>query len=100
MRAMAPLSSPYVEVKPERSKIAISQISQGRSASAMSIAGSRGQRIGHACEPCRQRKTRCPGERPTCQNCKNLNVTCVYAEGKKVLEKKQEHIPSLKRCAD
>lgn len=88
IRAMAPPSSPYVEVKPESSKIAISRIRKESNVNATAIGSSRGQRISHACEPCRQRKTKCPGERPACQNCKNLNFDCVYADGKKVLEKK------------
>lgn len=100
MQAMAPPSSPYVEVKPESSKVAISRIRRQSTGNETPIGGSRGQRISHACEPCRQRKTRCPGERPTCQNCKNLNFACVYADGKKAVEKKQERVPRLKGYAN
>lgn len=41
------------------------------------------QRVSHACEPCRQRKTKCSGERPVCKHCEDFNITCGYADGKR-----------------
>ena len=40
-------------------------------------------RVTHACEPCRHRKTKCSGERPACQHCQDFNLTCTYADGKR-----------------
>ena len=40
-------------------------------------------RVSHACEPCRSRKTKCSGERPTCAHCEEYKLTCVYADGKR-----------------
>ena len=40
-------------------------------------------RVAHACEPCRQRKTKCSGERPSCQHCEDFKLQCVYADGKR-----------------
>ena len=40
-------------------------------------------RVAHACEPCRQRKTKCSGERPACQHCEDFKLHCVYADGKR-----------------
>lgn len=33
-----------------------------------------------ACEPCRQRKVKCRGERPSCEKCRHLNLACSYGE--------------------
>ncbi|CAF9903755.1 MAG: hypothetical protein ALECFALPRED_002962 [Alectoria fallacina] len=46
-------------------------------------------RVAHACEPCRQRKTKCSGERPICQHCEDFKLPCVYADGKRDRTKKQ-----------
>lgn len=40
-------------------------------------------RVSHACEPCRQRKTKCSGERPICKHCEEFSISCVYADGKR-----------------
>jgi len=37
-----------------------------------------GARTKHACEPCRERKTKCDGERPTCRRCLSRGSTCLY----------------------
>ncbi|UPK99703.1 hypothetical protein LCI18_010638 [Fusarium solani-melongenae] len=34
--------------------------------------------IRQACEPCRRKKTKCTGERPTCSYCKRLKTECYY----------------------
>ena len=46
-------------------------------------ATSRTSRVTQACEPCRQRKSKCDGERPSCKHCHALNVECFYQDGKK-----------------
>lgn len=40
-------------------------------------------RVSHACEPCRQRKTKCSGERPVCKHCEDFRITCIYADSKR-----------------
>ncbi|PLB53075.1 hypothetical protein P170DRAFT_122974 [Aspergillus steynii IBT 23096] len=36
-------------------------------------------RARHACEPCRRKKTKCPGEKPACSFCRRLNQRCTYS---------------------
>ena len=45
-------------------------------------------RISHACEPCRNRKTKCSGERPACRHCEDFRIKCIYADGKRDKAKK------------
>ncbi|KAL8697220.1 MAG: hypothetical protein Q9224_002422 [Gallowayella concinna] len=45
-------------------------------------------RVSHACEPCRQRKTKCSGERPICKHCEDFKIPCVYEDGKRDRTKK------------
>ncbi|TID24780.1 hypothetical protein E6O75_ATG03985 [Venturia nashicola] len=33
-----------------------------------------------ACEPCRRKKSKCPGEKPACSFCSRLGQTCYYAD--------------------
>ena len=46
------------------------------------------QRVAHACEPCRQRKSKCSGDRPVCKHCADFKISCVYADGKRDRSKK------------
>ncbi|KIW43658.1 hypothetical protein, variant [Exophiala oligosperma] len=39
-------------------------------------------RTSHACEPCRERKTKCDGSRPACRRCLHTGTTCYYGYGK------------------
>lgn len=41
------------------------------------------KRVGHACESCREQKTKCSGDRPTCQRCQDLGLTCLYGDRKR-----------------
>ena len=36
-------------------------------------------RARRACEPCRRKKTKCPGERPMCSFCRRLRQPCTYS---------------------
>lgn len=57
-----------------QSKLPISRIQRERSESG-------GRRIGRACNPCRERKTKCDGKKPTCSQCRGLGVAnCFYPE--------------------
>lgn len=37
-----------------------------------------GRRVQRACQSCRERKCKCGGEKPSCEQCLTLNVDCVY----------------------
>ncbi|KAH8797961.1 putative C6 transcription factor [Xylogone sp. PMI_703] len=37
------------------------------------------KRMHQACENCRRKKTRCPGERPACSTCTRLHQVCCYS---------------------
>ncbi|RVX74981.1 hypothetical protein B0A52_01258 [Exophiala mesophila] len=39
-------------------------------------------RTSHACEPCRERKTKCDGDRPSCRRCLHTGTSCHYGYGK------------------
>ncbi|KAH6880670.1 hypothetical protein B0T10DRAFT_495098 [Thelonectria olida] len=39
---------------------------------------SKRRRVRHSCERCRQKKTKCPSEKPVCSFCRRLGQTCVY----------------------
>ena len=56
-------------------------------------------RVTHACEPCRQRKTKCSGEQPSCKHCDDFKITCTYADGKRDRVKKCGLDSSQKPCA-
>ena len=58
------------------------------SSTASNSAVPRVPRVNQACEPCRQRKSKCDGERPMCKHCHALNVECYYQDGKKDKGKK------------
>ncbi|KAI3058356.1 transcriptional regulator family: Fungal Specific TF [Aspergillus niger] len=47
------------------------------------------RRCARACGPCRQRKTKCDGNKPVCRPCVDHNVSCFYADVKRVHDRKQ-----------
>lgn len=86
--APSPLSGPVPPLSAP--KVAIPRLrrdSDGQSYTAMSAAGDK-NRVSHACEPCRHRKTKCSGERPTCKHCEDFKLVCNYADGKRDRTKK------------
>ncbi|KAJ5832943.1 hypothetical protein N7474_001254 [Penicillium riverlandense] len=38
------------------------------------------KRVRQACEPCRRKKAKCPGEQPVCSLCARLRQPCLYAD--------------------
>ncbi|ORX56064.1 hypothetical protein BCR36DRAFT_280771 [Piromyces finnis] len=36
------------------------------------------RKVTQACENCREKRVKCSGGRPTCDSCRQLNITCVY----------------------
>lgn len=84
------LPSEHPAAMPGSSKIAIPRLrhdSDGPSSLATSSLIDK-SRVTHACEPCRNRKTKCSGERPVCIHCTDFNLECTYAEGKRDRAKK------------
>lgn len=56
-------------------------------------------RTSHACEPCRERKTKCDGERPSCRRCLHTGTICHYGYGKGWKKRKYARFPSWTRMA-
>lgn len=71
-------------------KVAIPRLRKDAESSPADHAKSAGRhRVTHACEPCRQRKTKCSGEVPICKHCQDFKISCYYADGKRDRVKKQ-----------
>ncbi|KAI8716339.1 Zn(2)-C6 fungal-type domain-containing protein [Fusarium sp. LHS14.1] len=49
------------------------------------------KRTAHACEPCRQRKSRCDGSRPVCDLCNVHGVECYYRDSVGIPAPKVDH---------
>ncbi|KAH8698520.1 hypothetical protein BGW36DRAFT_272033, partial [Talaromyces proteolyticus] len=45
------------------------------------------KRVSRACEPCRERKRKCNGERPNCRQCGQSKLACQYSDSKRVRDK-------------
>ena len=69
-------------------KVAIPRLSRGGDVASAAGAGDK-NRVSHACEPCRSRKTKCTGARPECEHCKEYRLHCYYADGKRDRAKKE-----------
>lgn len=41
------------------------------------------RRVGRACDPCHEQKTKCTGQRPSCQRCRQCDITCIYSDKKR-----------------
>ncbi|KAH8671767.1 fungal-specific transcription factor domain-containing protein [Tricladium varicosporioides] len=67
---------------------------------------SKRRRIALACSPCRARKSRCDGARPTCSGCEELGFECVYVNptsstnvivGKEYLSSLEERLKAVEQ---
>ncbi|GME22747.1 C6 transcription factor [Neofusicoccum parvum] len=58
------------------------------------------KRIRQACEPCRRKKSRCPGERPNCSHCSRLGQTCYYASDHPAANDQPYHSAASTTSAD
>ncbi len=84
-----PPPSPYALQPQNSSKVAIPRLPRGSDAHSRAASASGDQvKIAHACEACRQRKTKCNGDRPKCKHCEDLKLHCVYVDGKRDRVKK------------
>ncbi|MCJ1245580.1 hypothetical protein MMC30_002784 [Trapelia coarctata] len=91
----APRDSKPVPLAP---KVAIPRLPRTDQAASPigSVRAGEKHRVNHACEPCRHRKTKCSGERPSCKHCEDFKISCVYADGKRDRVKKEFHHMSAK----
>lgn len=69
-------------------KVAIPRLKRSLEAGEVNTKPGGRHRVTHACEPCRHRKTKCSGERPTCRHCQDFKIQCYYADGKRDRVKK------------
>lgn len=52
------------------------------------------RRVKRACEECRERKNRCGGQKPSCEQCATFHVNCVYPSSRR--EKQEVRVEQLK----
>jgi hypothetical protein len=84
----SPRSTPSEGHRPKAAKIAIPRLKRPAGTVPNPARSSGRHRVNHACEPCRQRKTKCSGERPVCAHCQDFKIACFYADGKRDRAKK------------
>jgi hypothetical protein len=84
----SPRSTPSEGHRPKAAKIAIPRLKKPAGTVSNPARSSGRHRVNHACEPCRQRKTKCSGERPVCTHCQDFKIACFYADGKRDRAKK------------
>ena len=84
----SPRSTPSEGHRPKAAKIAIPRLKKPAGTVSNPTRSSGRPRVNHACEPCRQRKTKCSGERPVCAHCEDFKIACFYADGKRDRAKK------------
>lgn len=84
-----PIQPSSAQVQPAP-KVAIPRLRRNSEDALLSRASVPGDknRVAHACEPCRHRKTKCSGEQPVCKHCEDFKLECVYADGKRDKTKK------------
>ncbi|PWY61710.1 hypothetical protein BO83DRAFT_350807 [Aspergillus eucalypticola CBS 122712] len=59
-----------------------------RARAQVSISSPRSRTL-QACDPCRNRKAKCNGAKPTCINCERLAIECTYSEQRRSRERKE-----------
>lgn len=52
------------------------------------------RRVQRACEGCRERKVKCGGQKPVCEQCTTFGVNCVYPSSRR--EKQEVQVEQLK----
>ena len=84
----SPRTAPSEGHRNKAAKIAIPRLKNTAETTSNSGRSTGRHRVNHACEPCRQRKTKCSGERPVCIHCQDFKIACFYADGKRDRAKK------------
>ncbi|KAF7628590.1 hypothetical protein AFLA_003944 [Aspergillus flavus NRRL3357] len=70
-------------------KMAIPRLAEGAESAFTSPGRFHRRHVSRACESCRQRKTKCTGDKSGCRNCKEAGIICCYTDGKREKSKRQ-----------
>lgn len=83
--ASLPASRPPTATGPGQApakKIAIPRLKIKPGSDSGFLGSANRQRVTQACGPCRQRKSKCTGDKSACRQCLELNISCYYPYGK------------------
>lgn len=69
-------------------KMAIPRLAEGAEPAFTSPGRYHRRHVRRACESCRQRKTKCTGDRAGCRNCREAGIICCYTDGKREKSKR------------
>ncbi|KAL1963610.1 hypothetical protein VTN77DRAFT_8055 [Rasamsonia byssochlamydoides] len=82
--------SPTKEQESNNSKkMAIPRLPEGAETAFSSLGRFHRRHVRRACESCRQRKTKCTGDKSGCRNCREAGIICCYTDGKREKSKRQ-----------
>ncbi|KAJ5259451.1 hypothetical protein N7478_012432 [Penicillium angulare] len=70
-------------------KMAIPRLAEGAESAFASPGRFHRRHVRRACESCRQRKTKCTGDKSGCRNCREAGIICCYTDGKREKSKRQ-----------
>ncbi|KAJ5211038.1 Transcription factor [Penicillium cf. griseofulvum] len=70
-------------------KMAIPRLADGAESAFTSPGRFHRRHVRRACESCRQRKTKCTGDKSGCRNCREAGIICCYTDGKREKSKRQ-----------
>lgn len=73
-------------------KMAIPRLPEGAEASLSSLGRFHRRHVRRACESCRQRKTKCTGDKSGCRNCREAGIICCYTDGKREKSKRYDSL--------
>lgn len=74
-------------------KMAIPRLAEGAESAFTSPGRFHRRHVRRACESCRQRKTKCTGDKSGCRNCREAGIICCYTDGKR--EKSKRYAESI-----
>lgn len=69
-------------------KMAIPRLAEGAEAAFSTPGRFHRRHVRRACESCRQRKTKCTGDKAGCRNCREAGIICCYTDGKREKSKR------------
>ncbi|KAE8149445.1 fungal-specific transcription factor domain-containing protein [Aspergillus avenaceus] len=69
--------------------MAIPRLAEGAESAFTSPGRFHRRHVSRACESCRQRKTKCTGDKSGCRNCREAGIICCYTDGKREKSKRQ-----------
>lgn len=72
--------------------MAIPRLAEGAESAFTSPGRFHRRHVRRACESCRQRKTKCTGDKSGCRNCREAGIICCYTDGKREKSKRSVDI--------